>query len=130
MRLRVNCCCALLPVLDQAFPQFRQTFARSAAHAAQAQGLLRELAEHDLQLTGVPPSIGRLQTLTRARQANALRHWLKTTWNTSPSAAQLAELLDQLDACRTRGHGIRLKLGAGFVRRSIDLLDWYNSDSA
>ncbi|MEI8326161.1 MAG: tRNA lysidine(34) synthetase TilS [Betaproteobacteria bacterium] len=120
----------LLPVLDQAFPQFRQTFARSAAHAAQAQGLLRELAEHDLQLTGVPPSIGRLQTLTRARQANALRHWLKTTWNTSPSAAQLAELLDQLDACRTRGHGIRLKLGAGFVRRSIDLLDWYNSDSA
>lgn len=117
----------LLPVLDEAFPQFRQTFARSAAHAAQAQSLLEELAEQDLQLAGVPPNIARLQTLSRARQANALRYWLKATWNTSPSAAQLEELLHQIAACTTRGHRIHLKLGAGFVRRSIDVLDWYNS---
>jgi tRNA(Ile)-lysidine synthase len=30
----------LLPALEAAFPQFRETFARSAAHAAQAQELL------------------------------------------------------------------------------------------
>jgi tRNA(Ile)-lysidine synthase len=116
----------LLPVLDQAFPQFRQTFARSAAHAAQAQGLLEELAEQDLSATGVPPHIRRLQSLSRARQANVLRYWLKKNWRTSPSAAQLEELLHQLAACTTRGHSIQIKVGAGFVRRSNDVLDWYN----
>ncbi len=117
----------LLPVLDQVFPQFRQTFARSAAHAAQAQTLLEELASQDLLRVGVPPHISALQELSRPRQANALRQWLKTKWSTSPSTAQLEELLDQLAACRTRGHAIHIKLGRGFVRRSNDVLDWYNS---
>jgi tRNA(Ile)-lysidine synthase len=36
-RIRKN----VLPVLEQAFPSFRQTFARSASHAAQAQTLLQ-----------------------------------------------------------------------------------------
>jgi tRNA(Ile)-lysidine synthase len=116
----------LLPVLDQAFPQFRQTFARSAAHAAQAQSLLQELADEDLQRIGVPPVITALQSLSRARQANVLRHWLKTRWQTSPSAAQLDELLRQVAACSTRGHRIDIKVGAGFVRRNKDVLGWYN----
>ncbi len=33
------------------------------------------------------------------------------------SAAQLDELLDQVAACTTRGHAIRIKVGAGFVER-------------
>jgi tRNA(Ile)-lysidine synthase len=116
----------LLPVLDQAFPQFRQTFARSAAHAAQAQSLLQEMAEEDMVRVGVPPVIAVLKTLSRARQTNALRHWLKTVWHTSPSAAQLDELLRQVAACTTRGHCIHIKVGAGYVRRNGGLLDWYN----
>ena len=116
----------LLPVLERLFPAFRSTFARSAAHAAEAQELLRGLAEQDLQATGMPPAIAALQALPRARQANALRHWLAKVHGTAPSAAQLAELLDQIDACRTRGHRLHLKVGAGFVRRSGALLDWYN----
>ncbi|KQP06503.1 tRNA(Ile)-lysidine synthetase [Pseudorhodoferax sp. Leaf265] len=116
----------LLPVLERLFPAFRSTFARSAAHAAEAQELLRGLAEQDLQATGMPPAIAALQALPRARQANALRHWLAEVHGTAPSAAQLAELLDQIDACRTRGHRLHLKVGAGFVRRSGALLDWYN----
>lgn len=116
----------LLPVLERLFPAFRSTFARSAAHAAEAQELLRGLAEQDLQATGMPPAIAALQALPSARQANALRHWLAEVHGTAPSAAQLAELLDQIDACRTRGHRLHLKVGAGFVRRSGALLDWYN----
>lgn len=116
----------LLPVLERLFPAFRSTFARSAAHAAEAQELLRGLAEQDLQATGMPPAVAALQALPRARQANALRHWLAEVHGTAPSAAQLAELLDQIDACRTRGHRLHLKVGAGFVRRSGALLDWYN----
>lgn len=116
----------LLPVLQRLFPAFRTTFARSAAHAAEAQALLRELALQDLQSTGMPPAIASLQELPRARQANVLRHWLAEVHGTAPSAAQLAELLAQIDACRTRGHRLHLKVGAGFVRRSGALLDWYN----
>ena len=33
------------------------------------------------------------------------------------STAQLAELLDQIDACRTRGHRIHIKVATGFVDR-------------
>jgi tRNA(Ile)-lysidine synthase len=116
----------LLPALQDTFPQFRDTFARSAEHAAQAQELLLELATLDLALTGQPPAIAKLQSLSRARQANALRHWLKAGHQTAPSAAQLDELLDQIAACTTRGHQIRIKVGSGFVERRDAALHWYN----
>jgi len=117
----------LLPVLEQAFPQFRATFARSARHAAQAQVLLADLADIDLRATGAPPAIAALRQLARERQANVLRHWLRTRHGCLPSAAQLAELLDQVEACRTRGHRLHLKVGHGFVRREGDSLGWYNT---
>lgn len=116
----------LLPALDEAFPQFRDTFARSAAHAAEAQRLLNEVAADDLAQLGQPPQIALLQRLSRARQANVLRHWLRSAHGTVPSAAQLNELLDQIAACTTRGHRIRLKVGSGFVERQGAVLAWYN----
>jgi tRNA(Ile)-lysidine synthase len=116
----------LLPVLEAAFPAFRETFARSASHAAQAQEVLTDVAIQDLTLISQPPILGQLQTLSRARQANVLRHWLKTTFQTVPSTAQLEELLDQVSACTTRGHQIHIKVGSGFLQRKGQLLDWYN----
>ena len=120
----------LLPALEAAFPQFRETFARSAAHAAQAQELMLEVARQDLQALlfadGGRPVIDKVRQLSRARQANALRHWLKAAHETVPSAAQLDELLDQIAACSTRGHHIHIKVGTGFVQRKGAVLDWYN----
>ncbi len=107
----------VLPALQAAFPAFRETFARSAQHAAQAQLLLAELAQQDLARMEGEPRIDALQALSRARQANVLRHWLRTAHGTAPTAAQVDELLDQLADCTTRGHGIRLKVAAGFVLR-------------
>lgn len=114
----------LMPALGAAFPQFRATFARSAAHAAQAQELLEEVAEQDLQQIGQPPNIQKLQQLSRARQVNALRFWLKSTYKVSPSTAQLDELLRQIAACTTRGHHIRIKVGTGFVQRDGVQIVW------
>ncbi len=114
----------LLPVLEAAFPQFRATFARSAQHAAQAQALLTELAEQDLQSVGTPPRLAALQALSMARQANLLRHWLASTHGQTPSSAQMTELLAQIAACRTRGHRIRLKVGLGHAERHGDRLLW------
>lgn len=107
----------LLPALEDAFPGFRETFARSARHAAQAAQLLAEVAEQDLALTGIPPDIKALQKLSRARRGNALRRWLKVSHGAAPSAAQLEELLDQVEACTTRGHQLRIKAASGFVER-------------
>jgi tRNA(Ile)-lysidine synthase len=117
---------AILPALEQVFPTFRATFARTASHAAQAQALLVELAEQDLATVGSPPSIVALQGLSRARQANVLRHWLTRVHRCTPSSAQLDELLGQVDACRTRGHRVHIKVGTGFVDRVGAVLDWYN----
>lgn len=114
----------LLPVLAQTFPHMRQTFARSARHAAQAQVLLDELASQDLLQVGNPPAISELRVLSRPRQANVLRHWLASAHRARASEAQLLALLDQVAACTTRGHQIHLKVAAGHVRRVGSQLQW------
>ncbi|WP_027475589.1 tRNA lysidine(34) synthetase TilS [Curvibacter gracilis] len=116
----------LLPALQAVFPAFRDTLARSAAHAAQAQTLLHGLACDDLQQVGNPPVIAALRALAPERQANVLRHWLLSVHGTTPSAAQLKELQRQLQSCTTRGHQIRLKVGLGYVQRRGPVLGWYN----
>ncbi len=116
----------VLPALEATFPQFRDTFARSAMHAAQAQTVLLEVAVQDLAQVGSPPVIVQVQRLSRPRQANVLRHWLNSTCKVVPSTAQLDELLDQVAACTTRGHRIRIKVGTGFAERRGAVLHWYN----
>ncbi|KRP60852.1 tRNA lysidine(34) synthetase TilS [Pseudomonas trivialis] len=76
----------VLPTLTQRWPQAVASLARSAEHLSEAQGLLDELAQIDLQTADQPspfawlplPSLalGPLQALSDARQRNALRHWL------------------------------------------------------
>ncbi len=115
----------LLPALDAAFPSFRDTFARSAAHAAQAQEILQDVALQDLHIVGDPPDIKALQGLSVARQTNVLRHWL-VQHKQPASTAQLHALLSQVKACTTRGHQIDIKVGRGFVRRDGAVLRCYN----
>jgi tRNA(Ile)-lysidine synthase len=112
----------LLPALQEAFPQYRETFARSSRHAAQAQELLEGVAAEDLARMGGTPAITALQMLARGRQANVLRHWLRSAHGASASAVQLEELLEQVADCRTRGHQIRIKVGNGLVERQGERL--------
>ncbi len=115
----------VLPALDAALPGFRDTFARSMRHAAEAQQLLDELAEQDWRMVGDPPSLPALQALPAARQALVLRLWLKRKHATTPSAAQLRELQAQIADCTTRGHRLQLKVGAGRVERAGEHLLWH-----
>ena len=114
----------VMPTLVQAFPQVSLALARSARHAAQAAELLDDLARLDEVTVGTPPRISRLQSLSRVRQANLLRHWLYSLEGTLPSEAQLLELLRQVGCCTTRGHRIQLKVGAGQVVRCGDVLSY------
>ena len=76
----------VFPLLTRRWPQAAASMARSAAHCAEAQGLLEELAQQDLQAgicatefawLGLPSlELAPLVGLSPARQRNALRHWL------------------------------------------------------
>jgi tRNA(Ile)-lysidine synthase len=83
---------------------------------------LQSVSSPELKL----PQTKSLQLLSRARQANVIRYWLKLRFHVIPSAAQLNELLDQISVCTTRGHRIHIKVGEGFVERRAEVLDWYN----
>ena len=113
----------VLPVLEQALPGSKATLVRTARHAAQALRLLADLAQMDGLHSGEPPRIAELQMLPPHRQANVLRHWLAGQ-GTQAQTAQLDELLRQVNACKTRGHRIHLKVGAGHVVRQGEVLAW------
>jgi tRNA(Ile)-lysidine synthase len=115
----------VLPALDAALPGFRDTFARSMRHIAEAQQLLEDLAEQDLAQVGVPPALAALQALPAARQALVLRWWLRQAHAATPSTAQLRELQAQIADCTTRGHRLQLKVGAGQVERVGEHLVWH-----
>ncbi|TSE25569.1 tRNA lysidine(34) synthetase TilS [Tepidimonas aquatica] len=119
-RLRLQ----VLPALLQAFPHAPATFARSARHAAQAQELLRQLAAEDLARIGDPPQLAALRALPPPRAVNALRLWLRQRHGAQASDAQWQALAQQIQAARTRGQRIELRLGAGTVRRDGPVLRW------
>jgi tRNA(Ile)-lysidine synthase len=116
----------VLPVLERHLPGAKHTLLRTARHAAQAMRLLSDLAQIDATQVGLPPAIGPLQQLPVDRQANVLRHWLAQL-GTQAQESQLQELLRQVQACRTRGHRINLKVGAGVVQREGAHLTWLQS---
>jgi tRNA(Ile)-lysidine synthase len=76
----------VLPTLTERWPQAAANLARTAEHLSEAQNLLDELAQIDLQACNQPspfpwlhlPSLALapLRELSDARQRNALRHWL------------------------------------------------------
>lgn len=111
----------VLPALIECFPEFGTTLSRSTQHIAQGQTILEEVAHNDLDVVGNPPQIKQLQNLSQARLGNVLRHWLKLEACT-PSAAQLQELLNQVNACRTKGHQIHIKVGDKMIERQGDCL--------
>lgn len=105
----------VMPTLEAAFPQFRDTFARSARHAAQAQRLLDDLAR--LDWAAGHGDLSHLQALGDERLANALRGWLRRDHQAAPTEAQLLALVQQVKAASTRGHRIELRVADGLVTR-------------
>ena len=112
----------LMPALEKTFPQFRQTFARSSAHAAEAQSILVQVAMEDIARTGNPPRILALRGLKPERQGNVLRYWLKNTHQASPSTVQLAELQSQIANCTDRGKQLHIRVASGYVERHGEAL--------
>ncbi|HEX9392573.1 MAG TPA: tRNA lysidine(34) synthetase TilS [Usitatibacteraceae bacterium] len=110
----------LLPLIATRFPHYAESLSRTAQHAAESAELLAALAVVDL---GCDDNPGRrevradiLDALPRARQVNALYHWLRWQKVSPPSKLQLADWAAQLfrpaaagKAQQAGGHGFLIR---------------------
>lgn len=111
----------VFPELEKRFPGCRVTFARSAAHFAEAADLLEEVAladaaqyVHNGQL-----DVGGLRSLSPARAMNLLRWWIAERSGLPLSSARLHSILDQL--CHARENAqVECRLGDAVLRRYRD----------
>ena len=122
----------VLPVIERRWPQASQNLARAAGHLAEAQSLLDELAEMDLQdayrgadqWPWLPlPSLALpvLRALRPSRQRNALRHWL-AQYTLLPDTSHWAGW----EALRDAGTDTSpcWRLAGGELHRGADRLWW------
>ncbi|TAK52946.1 MAG: tRNA lysidine(34) synthetase TilS [Gammaproteobacteria bacterium] len=95
----------ILPPLRGRWPAVASTVSRSAKHLAEAQGLLEELAVQDADgiRDGDRLLVAPLAALSRPRQANLLRWWLRERGLGMPSTARLAAIQDDLLPARGDG---------------------------
>ena len=129
----------VLPQMRARWPGLATAVARSARHAAQAQRLLAEFGEADLErcADGAALSVAALRTLGIERRTNALRAWIVAQAHPLPDARRLAELAGPLLAARAdanpmvawadvvaRRHAGRLSIEARSAASPLAELTW------
>lgn len=99
----------VMPVLEQRFPAYRTTLARSARHFAEAAELLDELAAQDAAgaISGERLSVAVLRQLSSARGKNLLRYFLAARAAPIPDSTRLTEMLRQLCGA---GEGAQIRI--------------------
>lgn len=92
----------VLPAIRQRWPAAAATVARSASHLAEARVLLDELALADAAgiVAGGRLALAGLQRLSRERQVNLLRWWIRSRGLRPPPAARLRAALRELPGAR------------------------------
>lgn len=88
----------IFPLLEQRYPVYRETLARTSRHMGEAVQLLDSLAENDSQLVMVAGEIHieRLRKLDFLRAKNLLRYIFSRRDIIQPSTQKLEEILRQL----------------------------------
>lgn len=106
----------VLPLLEQRFPAWRGTLARSSRHFAEAGELLDELAQQDAGGMAETLEVARLRSLSPTRAKNLLRHFLHANGAPMPQSAQLDDMLRQLCGAR-QDAAVCVAFGGWQVRR-------------
>ena len=96
----------VLPAVRQRWPGVAAAVARSARHAAEAQGLLTSLAQADLERAsdGAALSVKVLRALPPPRRRNLLRLWIARGGRLVPDARRLEEIAGPLIEARPDAH--------------------------
>lgn len=110
----------VLPLLNEKFPSYRGTLARSAQHFAEASGLLDELAQQDAAqaIDAGTLAVAALQALSLPRAKNLLRYFLHHVGAPMPQAMQLDDMLHQL-TCARPDASVCITYGDWQVRRYL-----------
>ncbi|MBI2287237.1 MAG: tRNA lysidine(34) synthetase TilS [Nitrosomonadales bacterium] len=92
----------VLPLLEERFPAYRNTLARSAQHFAEAGVLLDDLARLDAAqaIHAGTLAVATLQALSLPRAKNLLRYFLHSSGAPMPQTVQLDDMLQQLCGAR------------------------------
>ncbi|OYY73740.1 MAG: tRNA lysidine(34) synthetase TilS [Gammaproteobacteria bacterium 28-57-27] len=123
---------AVLPRLQQHWPQATQTLARCAERMASTEGLLLDLARLDLEGLRSEEThrlcVDGLRRLSTARMHNAVRAWLLELGLPAPPAARLHELQRVLDARVDAAPqlvwpGVKLRRWRGGLYALLDVID-------
>lgn len=125
LRLRV------LPVLQQRWPHFARSVARSAELCGEQEALLDELLAEQLAALLLEEGalrIAPLASLSETRRAALLRRWFTIHKAPMPSRAALRRLWDEVASSRDDANP-RLKFGDYEVRRFQGALYWVPSAS-
>jgi len=113
----------VLPEIAQAFPAYRETLARTAAHCAEAAELLDEIGRADLgdARGGACGRLdcGLLRGLAPARATNALRVFLSANGLAAPDTGRTREMLRQVLGARADGR-VKLVHDGAELRRFRD----------
>lgn len=111
----------IFPALVQRFPAARNSLARSAAHLAEADALLEEIACDDAVrwVSEGRLAVQALRELSGPRAKNLLRFWLSQYIDPLPSARRLEEIMKQVLQARAEA-SIEILVAGGCVRRYRD----------
>ena len=115
----------ILPALSERFPAAERSLARAAAHFAEADGLLAELAAADWQsmAQGGALPLAKLRQLSLPRLRNLLRYRLRQLGWQAPASARLEEFSRQLQTAGADRHPA-LELAGGRMVAGRGLLRW------
>lgn len=123
----------VMPAIARHVPAYRETLARFARHAAQAQTLLDQLAQLDFDMACMPCDAhedgrerlqrSRLQSLDAARLANLLRFWAARRGLATPPEARLDEWVRQIRDAHVDA-SLELPHGDAVLRLYRDALQW------
>lgn len=120
----------VMPAIAAHVPAYRETLARFARHAAQAQSLLDQLAQTDFEMARSASMSGgerlqrsRLQALDSPRLANLLRYWTARRGLSMPPEARLDEWVRQIRDAQADA-SLELPHGDAVLRLYRDELQW------
>lgn len=120
----------VMPAIAAHVPAYRETLARFARHAAQAQSLLDQLAQTDFEMARSASMSGgerlqrsRLQALDSPRLANLLRYWTARRGLAMPPEARLDEWVRQIRDAQADA-SLELPHGDAVLRLYRDELQW------
>lgn len=124
----------VLPILQQRWPAYAHSLSRSAELQQQSLELNQALAAIDLAAVSTQQrsvlSISALQKLTRTRQLNLLRYWLRACGGRSPTHNVLTQLTDALLPAQIDAHALIIwgELELRCYRQQLYLLPRYQQD--